>query len=144
MSILDYFKTQSKTLLNPSRTLSSSIPLHAIEAANHMVSMVVLSQSQNAQQKHQRKATNNNSYSSQLRAEMSKATLQFGATAATRKYSSKLGTTINKSTMHGPKQTDVLERKRKRCREDLTMVMILPHKKQGRPLLLGKTLDDAV
>ena len=74
---------------------------------------------------------------------MDKAILQFGAIAAARKYLVKLGTTINESTMRGLKQAYVLERQRKRCREDLAMVISLSHKKRGRPLLLGKTLDDA-
>ena len=39
---------------------------------------------------------------------------------AARKYSVKLGATLNESTMQGLKQTYVLERKRKRRREDLT------------------------
>ena len=139
MSILDYFKTQS-TLPNPSGTLSTSMPSRAIAAANRMVSAVVSSQSWNAKQKRQRKAVHNNSYSPQLRAEMGKATLQFGATAVARKYSVKLGT-VNESTMRGLKQAYVLEGQRKRRREDLMTVMSLPHKKRGRPLLLGKTLD---
>ena len=100
MSILNYFKTQG-TLPNPSVALSTSMPSCAIVAANRMVSVVVSSQSQNAKQKCQRKVTHNNSYSPQLRAEMGKTTLQFGATAAARKYSVKLGTTINVTTMCG-------------------------------------------
>ena len=60
---------------------------------------------------------------------MSKATLQFGVTAVARKYSVKLGTTINESTMCGLKQAYVLERQRKRHREDLMTMMSLPHKK---------------
>lgn len=96
MSIFNYFKTQSKTLLTPIGTLSSSIPSHAIVTANHMVSVVVSNQSRNPKQKHRRKATHNNSYSPQ---KWVKQLLQFGATAAVRKYSAKLGTTMNESTM---------------------------------------------
>ena len=71
----------------------------------------------------------NNSYSLQLKLEIGKAILQFGAIAAARKYLAKLGTTINESTMRGLKQAYVLERQRKRSTEDLTTVMSLSHKK---------------
>ena len=40
---------------------------------------------------------------------MDKATLELGATAASRKYSAKLGTSVNKSTMQGLKKVYVLE-----------------------------------
>ena len=40
---------------------------------------------------------------------MDKATLELGATAASRKYSAKLGTSVNKSTMRGLKKVYVLE-----------------------------------
>ena len=110
MSILNFFKRKGE-LPNPIGALSSSIPSHAIAAANREVSEVV--QSQNAKQKRKRKATKNNVYSPQLRAEMGKAAFDLGATAASRKYSAKLGTSINESTMRGLKRAYVLERQSK-------------------------------
>ena len=76
---------------------------------------------------------------------MGKATAEIGATAAARKFSAKLGTSINESTMRGLKKAYELERQLKRRREeDELSVTRLPPKKRGRPLLLGKTLDAAV
>ena len=73
---------------------------------------------------------------------MGKATCDVGATEAARKLSAKLGLRLNESTMRGINQDYVTEqnRKRKRGEDDLTIIS-LPMKKQGRPLLLGKTLD---
>ena len=49
---------------------------------------------------------------------MGKATAEIGAIAAARKFSAKLGTRINESTMRGLKTAYELERQLKRRRED--------------------------
>ena len=151
MSILNYFKRNSNALPEPSGTLSNVIPSRAIAAANKEVSNLVhtapnLAQPGSSQPKQRRRRTKkNNVYSPQLRAEMGEAALKFGATAASRRYSAKLGTSISESTMRGLKKAYVLERNRKRRREENeSPVTSLPPMKRGRPLILGKTLDDAV
>ena len=63
---------------------------------------------------------------------------------AARQFSVKLKTPINKSTVRGIKK-DYVEERSKRLRNDEDVeIHELPAKKQGRPLLLGVTIDTAV
>jgi len=59
-------------------------------------------------------------------------------------FSSRLSIGVNESTVRGIKKAYINERSR-RLRDDEDMVIEeLPPKKQGRPLLLGATLDSAI
>ena len=83
-------------------------------------------------------------YSPRERAEIGKLACSIGTTAAARRISKKFEG-INESTVRGFKKSYLNELRAKRLREeeDLT-VEELPLKKRGRPLLLGKKLDEAV
>ena len=83
-------------------------------------------------------------FSPKERAKIGKLACSIGATAAVRHFSKKLGYTMNESTVRGLKQAYLTERRRKRLMEDDLTVHELPMKKKGRPLLLGKKLDDAI
>ena len=86
----------------------------------------------------------NNVYSHQLRAEMGTAALKPGVTTASQKYLAKLSMRTNKSTIRGLKKLCSRDAKEKRREEDELAVTSLPPKKQGRPLILGRTPDNAV
>jgi len=142
MSILNYF-SRKNTLLNPNGSLSSKVPPRAIIAANREIELV-----QSAARtpttsfyKRKRKFAKNNVYDDKLRAEMGKDACKMGPTAAAWKYSAKLSTKINESTMRGIKRAYLEARGRQ---DDDEPVTTLPPKKRGRSLLLGKTLDVAV
>ena len=83
-------------------------------------------------------------YSPRERAEIGKLACNIGATAAARRISKKFEG-INESTVRGFKKSYLNELRAKRLREeeDLTAEE-LPLKKRGRPLLLGKQLDEAL
>ena len=76
---------------------------------------------------------------------MGKLAVDIGATEAAKRFSKKLKYPANESTARRFKQLYLQERRAKRLREeeDLT-VSDLPMKKRGRPLLLGKNLDEQV
>jgi len=82
----------------------------------------------------------NKVYDCKLR-EMGKDAYKMWPTAAARKYSARLTTKINESTMCGIKRAYLEARGQQDNNEPVTT---LPPKKQGRPLLLGKTLDVAM
>jgi len=94
--------------------------------------------------KNNRKGKKPRAYSDTQRAEMGKLTCRVGPTEAAKRFSSKLGLTINESTMRSIKEDYVNKRHQKRLLEDDLMVSELPVRKRGRPLLLGKKLDEAV
>jgi len=84
-------------------------------------------------------------YDDKLRAQIGKATCDFGPTEAARKFSEKLGVKINESTMREIKNNYVDKRNRKQKRGDTDLTITSSNvKKKGRPLLLGKILDVAV
>ena len=141
MSILNYFLRKKGSLPTPNSALSRSIPSKTTVVANREVELVLPQSSQ----KRKRKFKGNNVYDGTLRAEMGKMTCQIGPTETASKFSAKLGTPINESTMRGMKKayTDERQKKRRREDDDLTVTTFLL-KKRGRPILLGKTLDTAV
>ena len=111
MSILNYFRRKKDPLPNPNGELSVSIPSQAIAIANREVELVQSRCSD--KQKRKRNFKKNNVYDDKLRAQMGKATCDFGPTEAARKFSVKLGVKINESTMRGIKNDYVDERNRK-------------------------------
>ena len=131
-----YTKLLQKKEQNSSRasgTLSNLIPLHAIASAIEEVSNLVHTTQISQLKKHLRRMNKNNVCSPQLRAGLGEAALKFGATTATRKYSTKLSMRINKSTVWGLKSVRFIGQW-KICREeDALTVTSLPPKKQGRP-----------
>ena len=120
MSILNYFSRKKGSLPTPNGALSRST---AIVVANREVEFVLPQSSQKRKQKFK----GNNVYDATLRAEMGKMTCQIGPTEAARKFSAKLGTPVNESTMRGLKKAYTAERQQKRRREedDLTVTTLL-------------------
>ena len=145
MSILDYFSvSSSKSFPNPRGPLSNRIASAAIESANREVRAALnkeLLESASSRRKEKKPRV----YLPQERAEMGKLAVDIGATEAAKRFSKKLKYPINESTARRFKQLYLQERRAKRLREeeDLT-VSDLPMKKRGRPLLLGKNLDEQV
>jgi len=83
-------------------------------------------------------------YSPKKRAEIGKLAGQIGPSEAARRFTRKLGYSVNESTARRFKKLYDQERKIKRMREEPEDIIELPLKKRGRPLLLGKRLDDQV
>ena len=68
-----------------------------------------------------------------------------GATEAAKRFTKKCGFSINESTVTAIKKAYLAKRHEKRLREeDDSAISELHIKKKGRPLLLGRKLDDAV
>jgi len=83
-------------------------------------------------------------YSPKRRAEIGKLAGQIGPSEAARRFSRNLGYSVNESTARRFKKLCDQERKTKRMKEEPEDIIELPLKKRGRPLLLGKSLDDQV
>ena len=149
-SILSYFSLRSKegSLPNPTGSLSRKISPSAIVSANSEVAKVIQQVNNNGSILVPGKSSKRSKprfFSPKERAEIGKLACSIGATAAARHFSKKLGYTMNKSMVRGLKQAYLTERRQKRLMEDEDLtVHELPMKKKGRPLLLGKKLDDAV
>ena len=150
-TILQYFaRKQVGSLPNPEGTFSNVIPSAAIKSANSEVNKVMWGQgnpSSRVSLKETRKGKMCRVYSLREQAGIGKLACSIGATAAARRISRNWfgGTSINESTVRGFKKAylNELHSKKLREEEDLT-VQELPFKKRGRPLLLGKKLDEAV
>jgi len=119
--------------------------VYLLQSANSEVREVYTGQNTGCLSKNSRKGKKPRVYSDTQRAEMGKLTCRVGATEAAKRFTKKLGFTINESTMRSIKKDYLDERYKKRLREedDLT-ISAMPVKKKRRPLLLGKKLDDAV
>ena len=134
-SILQYYKPVDHQLPNPRGPLSQRISSAAIASANREVQSL-LSKT--------RKRSPYQRYIPEERAVIARFATEHGVPAAVRRYS-KYPKKINESTIRVFKKAylEELSRKRQNGEEDLT-VKQLCHKKRGRPLLLGSSLDDAV
>ena len=138
------------SLPNTEGTFSNVIPSAAIKSVNSEVNKVMWGQgnpSSRVSLKETRKGKKCRVYSLREQAGIGKLACSIEATAAARRISRNWfgGTSINESTVCGFKKAYLNELRSKRLREeeDLT-VQELPLKKRGRPLLLGKKLDEAV
>ena len=149
MSILQYFTARrGGPLPNPNGPLSTKIPPAAISSANAEVRSVLTGEedsSASTSSDRSRKGKKPHVYSPKTRAEIGRLASNIGATSAAKRVSRKLGFPVNESTARRFKKLYLQERKVKRLREeeDLT-VAELPLKKRGRPLVLGKKLDEHV
>ena len=85
----------------------------------------------------------NTSYSPEERAQIGKYAVENGATRASRHFSERFDRSISESTVRRFKAEYLQALARKRETKDPTVKM-LPTKSQGRPLLLGKELDESV
>lgn len=98
-----------------------------------------------------RKIGQHNKYSAELRASIGKYAAENGATRAAVCFSKKLEMTINESTARKFKDDYIRELSVTKDRvkldgktDSIAPILALPTRQQGRPLLLGKELDDKV
>ena len=82
-------------------------------------------------------------YNPKERLEIARYACHHGVTAAAVHFSRKLGHRIRESTVHSIKKAYLDEIKKLRARGDEGLDS-LPHRKQGRPLLLGDKIDNMV
>ena len=80
-------------------------------------------------------------YSPRVRADIGRYACLHGNAAAARYFTRKLGHPIQASTIHSIKKAFKDERGKKRADDDDEDVRELPHKKRGRPFILGEDLD---
>ena len=83
-------------------------------------------------------------YNPKERLEIARYACHHGVTAAAVHFSRKLGHRIHESTVHSIKKAyldEIIKKLRARDNEGLDS---LPHRKQGRPLLLGDKIDNMV
>ena len=143
MSLLNYFqrKKDGQSFSNPYGPLSRFLSPAAIQSANSEVCEVCAKQASECLSKNNRKGKKPRVYSDTQRAEMGKLTCRVGPTEAAKRFSRKLGLTINESTMRSIKKDYMYVNKQHQKRlleEDDLTVSELPVRKRGRPLLLGK------
>ena len=134
--------SQEKILPRPRGSLSLSVSSRAIAAANKEVTRVLQQQQHSTTVKQRGRY---NKYSPKERAEIGKYALQHGISATRTVFSKKLGTKISKSTISCIKTAYEQEKARKYWRDDEDAdVPVLPEKKRGMNVLLGKRLDEFV
>ena len=142
-SILRYYKPASSSdcrLPSPHGPLSRSIPSAAIASANREVQSIL------DQQSKPKKRGPYERYTPSERAKIGKFASECGVQAAVRKFS-KDHRKISESTIRGFKNAyreELLKKWRARGDADDFTVTELQPNKQGRPLLLGKSLDDSI
>jgi len=127
MSLLDYFRLKcsgslpnprvkcSGSLPNPSGPSSNRISSTAIALANSEVRAVLNGEPSQGSCKGKK----HHVYSPKERAEIGKLAGQIGASKTARRYSKKLGCSLNENTASRFKKLYDEERKRKRMREEL-------------------------
>jgi len=113
--LLDYFRLKRSTSLpNPRGPLSSRIPSAAIVSANSQVRAVLELSHRDSQAHSQGKGKKPHVYSPKKRAEIGKLAGQTGPFKAARRFSRKLGYSVNESTARRFKELHDQERKTKR------------------------------
>ena len=134
MSLLRYLKPKDG-LPHPKRSLSTVLPSQAIAQANLEV--------QAAQMEKKRRGPYKR-YSPSVRAAIGKYACNNGVSAAAHFYSRKLNSIVSETTVRSIKSAYVEGLRENRREDGVGEITSLPTKPQGRPLLLGKDLDDKV
>ncbi len=135
MSILSYFTAHS-CLPDSRGTLSRSIPSSAIAAANREMQRISKEKQPEIKGPYQK-------YTPEKRAEVGRHAVANEVMRAVRKYLKEYEG-INESTVRSFKRLYIEEVSKKRRAGESQIVCKLPSKKRGRPVLLGKRLDDIV
>jgi len=134
--------TSVAELPDPSGSLSKSIPSSAIKAANTAVRDALIEK-----EAPKAKRGRYQHYSDKERAEIAKRATEFGITATIRHYASLYPTRgeipVSNVATWKAKYLKELKIHVQENKQDL-IIDKLPNKKRGRPLLLGKELDDYV
>ena len=129
MSILEYFKRTSTSVIQPNVTLSAIVPSKAIVAANAEVQPL-------AAKRLSRKHGPYNNYAPKELAAIGKYAVQHGATATAKVFSRKLGKTFHESTVRGFKMLYKEDISKKReAGDDDACVTKLDTKRKGRPVV---------
>ena len=80
-----------------------------------------------------------NKFSDELRADIGRYASYHGVAPASRHFTKKLGDKVGESTVRSIRDSYLIEAKRRRV-DNVENLDILPHKKRGRPPLLGEAL----
>ena len=139
MALLRYLKPVDG-LPDPKGPLTSYISAQAIAEANKEVQKPTSHSSAT-----KKKRGNYKKYTATQRSKIGKYSCQYGAAAAARHFSKKLGSEVSESTVKSIKKAYLEElRKRPRTDDGGEPISALPVKKRGRKLLLGDDLDQKV
>ena len=136
MALLRYLKPRDG-LPDPKGSLSLSVPSQAIARANREVQEAMNSKGRKKRGPYGR-------YSPDERAEIGQYACDNGIAAAARHFSKRFKSTINESTVRTMKKDYLEVLRQKRAAQDEGDLTVLPHKKRGRPVLLGQELDATV
>ena len=145
MSILNYYKHKERALPNPQGPLSRVIPSNAIAFANSEVRQVIDQARGGEKTRKRRKGISPRVYSPKERAEIGKLACSVGATEVAKRFTKKLGFSVNESTVRSMKKAYLTKLREKRLREDDDLTILeLPIKKKGRSLLLGPVVKSSM
>lgn len=134
MSLLDYFKEKPKaSCYSQPRSLTSK----ERKTVDELVKQAVPN-------RESRKRGRYNSYTPEQRASIGKYAAENGPTKAARHFTKILGSDVNESTARKLRSEYLMELNAAVKDRGETRVDAIPKKSQGRPLLLGKGLDDIV
>ncbi len=145
-SITRYFNQATESpsdhycLSNPNGPPANSVPSSAIAAGNREVRAMLADQTKTT------RGRKYNKYSSEERAALGKFASENGTNkVCVRKYRKQFQC-LNESTVHRFKNNDCEEMARRRMEtgQDNVTVKKLVLKKQGRPVILGKLLDETI
>ena len=141
MALLCYFSSSpwGINLPNPTGLLSSTIPSPAIKEANAAVQATAEEQGVN-----KRKRGPYLKLSGNIRAQIGKDAGEHGVSVAARHFTKVIGKLISVSTVYDCKKAYCKELSRNRKADGDLMIVHLPTKKRGSPLLVREELDQKV
>ena len=150
---IEVFKVNKDCLPNPNGSLSGTIPSHAIAQANRKVQQLLSQVNGGKRGPYKKYVIFVNlcalclfiscRYNPKERLEIARYACHHGVTAAAVRFLRKLGHRIRESTVHSIKKAYLDEIKKLRARGEEGLDS-LPHRKQGKPLLLGDKIDNMV
>ena len=135
MALFRYLRRKDN-LPDPNGSLSLSIPSRNISAINREV--------YRDQDSGKKRRGPYGKYSPEERFEIGRHASLHGITAASRHFSLRFKRRVGISTVQSIRKDYVNNLRRKRTNPDENDVAVLPLKKRGRPVLLGRELDDKV
>ena len=144
MSIYKYFKPEKSPLLpDPTGPLSAVVPSSTIEEANKAVKRILNEEATEHDSKTARRQYD--IFTAQEKARIAKCAIEVGVTKSIRKLEKHYpGRRLKESTIREWVKRYKAELHTKHKEIDSNPILELPGKKRGRPLLMGKELDDQV
>ena len=135
MALLRYFKKRDG-LPDPKGSLSHTIPSRAISMANSEVTEATTGDKKRGPYK---------KYSPEERCRMGRYACDHGVAAAARYFTRQFHRNVSETTVRSIKKDYLTSLRQKRAAsDDEGDLSVLPQKKRGRPVLLGKDLDSKV